>query len=457
MRKTFVSFLIVSFVAVQTISSSPVTREEAASNIDLLAGSMRAYVAPVDKQTPAPKGYKPFYLSHYGRHGSRYLHEASYYTGPMEILEKAAKDNALTDLGLDVYKKVSIIYSDAITRVGDLTPKGQAQHRGIADRMVQNFPEIFNSKSYITARSTTSHRVMMSMMSACMELQGLLPKMNISIDASAHDNSYMSTITNPANSERNNSKKGSAVNAFNAAHSSSDRLILALFKDTAYIKHFEHTIQPRSFGGFGGFGATSQSQSRTVIQDMSGTLFNQLMDIAQNMQSHDYNFDFNDLFTPNEWYDAFLKNNVYWYSVSAFTPLTNDVVPFGQENLLEDIISKADSAIAGNGISADLRFGHDTYLFPLVCLMEINDCAWSVEDLEKVADKWVDYDIVYMAANLQLVFYKNKKGNVLVKALLNEKESVLPVETDNFPYYDWNDLKNYYLKRLADYRKETNR
>ena len=84
--------------------------------------------------------------------------------------------------------------------------------------------------------------------------------------------------------------------------------------------------------------------------------------------------------------------------------------------------------------------------------MEINDCAWSVSDFEHVADKWVDYDIVYMGSNLQLVFYRNKQGNVIVKALLNEKESTLPIETDMFPYYDWEQLKAYYRGKLTEYR-----
>ena len=33
-----------------------------------------AYPGPVQKAlTPAPAGYEPFYISHYGRHGSRYM------------------------------------------------------------------------------------------------------------------------------------------------------------------------------------------------------------------------------------------------------------------------------------------------------------------------------------------------------------------------------------------------
>lgn len=38
----------------------------------LLAGSQSVvYTVPTCKYTAAPKGYTPFYLSHYGRHGSR--------------------------------------------------------------------------------------------------------------------------------------------------------------------------------------------------------------------------------------------------------------------------------------------------------------------------------------------------------------------------------------------------
>ena len=56
-----------------------------------------------------------------------------------------------------------------------------------------------------------------------------------------------------------------------------------------------------------------------------------------------------------------------------------------------------------------------------------------------------------MCANLQLIFYckgKNRK-DILVKALLNEKEVTLPVESKTAPYYEWNTLRNYYLKKIS--------
>ena len=39
--------------------------------------------------TPAPKGYKAFYISHYGRHGSRSNWDEANYKALIESLEKA--------------------------------------------------------------------------------------------------------------------------------------------------------------------------------------------------------------------------------------------------------------------------------------------------------------------------------------------------------------------------------
>jgi multiple inositol-polyphosphate phosphatase / 2,3-bisphosphoglycerate 3-phosphatase len=36
----------------------------------------------------------------------------------------------------------------------------------------------------------------------------------------------------------------------------------------------------------------------------------------------------------------------------------------------------------------------------------------------------------------------------LVKVLLNEQESALPIATNQWPYYKWEEVKDYYLKKL---------
>ena len=72
-----------------------------------------------------------------------------------------------------------------------------------------------------------------------------------------------------------------------------------------------------------------------------------------------------------------------------------------------------------------------------------------------------------MACNIQLVCYcpiaKKVQGaeyrspttgdDILVKALLNERETYLPAQTDNWPYYKWQDLRQYYLNKIKEFEK----
>ena len=47
-----------------------------------------------------------------------------------------------------------------------------------------------------------------------------------------------------------------------------------------------------------------------------------------------------------------------------------------------------------------------------------------------------------MAANFQLVFYRSRRGDVLVKCLLNENETAIPALGEG-PYYPWPQLRAY--------------
>ena len=76
----------------------------------------------------------------------------------------------------------------------------------------------------------------------------------------------------------------------------------------------------------------------------------------------------------------------------------------------------------------------------------------SVDDPYTLYRHWADFKISPMAANLQIVFFHKKKGDpkddILVKVLLNEKEVHLPIETDRFPFYRWEDFRAYCMGLL---------
>ncbi|MDE5637625.1 MAG: hypothetical protein K2I43_06365 [Alistipes sp.] len=102
------------------------------------------------------------------------------------------------------------------------------------------------------------------------------------------------------------------------------------------------------------------------------------------------------------------------------------------------------------GVAADLRFGHGEGLMPLAALMNLSGASTAESDPEKVEEAWNDYMVTPMAGNIQWIFYRNAKGRVLVKFLLNEREATIPLESATAPYYDWKAVRRYYARIAAE-------
>ncbi|MFC2531332.1 MAG: hypothetical protein ACFNVW_10795, partial [Segatella oris] len=80
--------------------------EEIDANPAKAGGVYLTYPVEEYHQTPAPKGYQPFYISHYGRHGSRFLLRDKDYKWIIDLLKDADNQHALTDLGRDLLVKL---------------------------------------------------------------------------------------------------------------------------------------------------------------------------------------------------------------------------------------------------------------------------------------------------------------------------------------------------------------
>ena len=120
------------------------------------------------------------------------------------------------------------------------------------------------------------------------------------------------------------------------------------------------------------------------------------------------------------------------------------------------MIAQADSCIRQERPSVQLRFGHETIIMPLVCLLDVDGFGLATDNLESLDRRgWANYKIFPMGCNLQLVFYRESAADddVLVKVLLNENEATLPLKSSMAPYYHWSDFRAYYLKKLDAYEK----
>lgn len=98
MRFVLVCGLILSVVT----SKAQTAFEEISADPNKSASVYYAYPEISEQYTLPPEGYTPFYISHYGRHGSRYLISDSEYQTVMEILDKADAVGFLTDKGLSL-------------------------------------------------------------------------------------------------------------------------------------------------------------------------------------------------------------------------------------------------------------------------------------------------------------------------------------------------------------------
>ena len=314
--------------------------------------------------------------------------------------------------------KLKVGYADAWHRDGDLTKLGAQQHREIAHRMYERFPELLTQSLQIDAKSSTSRRCMLSMFNFCQELKRLNPQLDIVMDASKHDMKYVVEDLSIKLEETTKSERYEQQRAaiFEGAHDAR-RLMSVLFTDTV----------------------------RAAVFVNGRELMEALYNIAEDLQNvPELNISLMDVFTKDELFNMWQGYNAGWLLNTGLVPGSTPYYQQQQE-VLDSIVSTAERVIREGKPTVTLRFSHDSSVLPLAYLLGLKEARGGKADIPHLY-KYVSIDkIIPMAANIQIVFYR-KPGNddVLVKFFLNENETTIPVKTDCAPYYHWEDVKDYY-------------
>ena len=383
--------------------------------------------------TPAPQGKTPFYISHYGRHGSRYIENRKGFDIPYKMLCSADSLNELTETGQMVLRNIRLIFTDTENHWGDLTSYGQRQHRGIARRMLQRFPEVFTGDAHVDARSTIVPRCILSMGSAMHVMAAMNPELRISMRASQEDMWYMNHQDPILRKNGMTSEATKAYNQFIEPRQHNERLMQLLF------------VHPDSVRG--------------VVSDIWLNYYLIKMGLFQlntHLNKHTY---LTDIFTSEEIYRLWQWENVWWYIMHGACKLNGAHQPYTQRYLLKQIIADADSCIQLERPGAQLRYGHETVLLPLTCLIGINGFDMETDNLNELEPSgWWASKVFPMGSNLQFIFYRKDidDDDVLFKVLLNEREATLPIPTDVAPYYHWKDFREHYLNKVEAYEQLRN-
>lgn len=419
MKKSFL-LSVLAILSAFASSQGQTTPEEVMADLNRTGGVYYAYPVVDVQNTPPPAGYSPVYISHYGRHGSRYLISDNDYKWVTRIMHRADSANLLTTQGKSLLARLDSIADEADGRGGDLSPLGVRQHRGIAERMYQSFPVVFEGADRnISARSTLVVRCVLSMSAFCERLKELNPSLNITRESSQRYMPYL-CYHSPDHGEYtvNGPKWKAMYEDFKKRHTNPERMMSALFTDP------------------------TRAAGMVNPDDLMWGLYW----IASDMQNMESDLSFHKFFTPQELFDLWQVFNLHFYVNDASfggngTKVIDNALP-----LIANIVETADEALLTGSEAATLRFGHDGNLIPLVAAMHIRGCDEVTADPDSVYRHFAEWKISPMAGNLQLIFFRNdaEPEDVLVKIMLNEEERELPIPTEHWPFYRWEDVKRFW-------------
>lgn len=348
----------------------------------------------------APAGFEPVYISHYGRHGSRWPVNPKAYKIASDFFQEQQIAENLTQEGREVWKMVTLCAGNANGHLGELTTLGERQHHDIALRMMANFPQLFKDGGRVEARSSTQPRCIMSMAAFTDALRTAKPSLDIRRHATPGDMDFIHHQTEEA--ELMNSDLAPWRWDFDPTR---DSLAMVQGVISRLFKNHPDSV------------AISPEAKIATIPAFTRALY----DIAISVQNiPGLEADLYSLFTEEELKNLWLANNYIQYVGNGCSPLTGAIGPACARPLLKEISERAEGMLATGEVPVDLRFGHDTDLLRLVSLMGINSYDVETEDIYKAASEWPNYAIAPMAGNLQLIFYRNDAGEVIFLPLLNE-------------------------------------
>lgn len=377
--------------------------------------------------TKPPKGFEAVYISHLGRHGSRWQSTEENYERVLRVFESAHKEGGLTPQGERLLSDLRVMTNHAKGHGGELSPLGVMQHRGIARRMYGNFPRLFlRSGCRVDARSTSVLRCVLSMANFCTELQKCCACSVDYLTSASNDYYLQAHLVYPPLSDE---VKATAKEASRYFRVDTRAVISRFFKD----------------------GSFPEKMDRTKFTDY---LFGLVAGVRSARPDGISDIDY--VFTAQEKCLLSQKLNAKRYfmagpSEGASTEILRTLVP-----VLENIVTTADKALAGEGEDVTLRFVHDIQILPFPALIGLQEGSYSTSDYRTLSLHWRSSALSPMAANYQLIFYRNSQGEVLVKVLYNEREMKFlegTLEARNSFYYPWKELRSMWCRRIDELKQ----
>lgn len=385
-------------------------------------GSLTPYPTDLNPQQ-YPDTLQPVMINHVGRHGARYPASSTFTVKLQKALMRADSLGTITPTGRNLLSLASTVVQRSQGKWGALDSLGMAEQRAIATRMFHSLNPVFKA-GRVNAISSYSPRVMMSMY----EFTHQLCRMDNRLEFATTTGRQNSPLMRPfdLDQEYKDLREGSALTdpyqIYLLETCPTSPILRALGKNFPFVDRNE-MLDLAMCEYYVVAGCRAMMLTVSPSQFFSREEMNAL------------------------WSCFNLRQYLQW-SATTISRIPADLA----SDLLQDLIATFEQYLSGESIApVQLRFGHAETLMPLLSLMHLPGCYYMTNYFDTVGLHWQDFNIVPMAANLQLVLFKNpKSGRYYLRTSLNEQAVKLIPGSDDI-YVPWSAARAYLLRCVPLY------
>ena len=426
MKRFFLLLSALAAVVIATAQSPDAVRESISKYPNLALPTYSTYPSiPLGEIEAAPEGFEPFYFTLVGRHGSRYDQSERRFKSILSVYRKADSLGILTEQGKHLYAHIAEIEAAQEGRSGELSELGYNQWLGIAHRAYKNFAPIFAEGS-IEGKSSTSLRCLLSLVAFNQGIKEHSPQLAIYQQARKSE----LAIVRPLYDNPNTPELARKIHKECGEKGEWNKNLSVWVKESDASSFLSKVTTDR----------------KRLIKECGGKSYFNVLRYSFRALLFGENFELGDrkllteLFTPEEMYRIYVHQTAKWVNTSVGRGKDEvEMYSSFMRPMVDDIVAKCNAAIEGkNPHIANLRFTHDSYVGPLLSVMGYEGCVPQYNtDIELATTSFNFGTVVPMAANLQIVLYRNKRGEVLVRSLVNERDAYLPIKCATAPFYPW--------------------
>lgn len=401
-----------------------------------ISGTKTLYHPQQKKITPAPAGFEPVFVNHVGRHGARHLTKNVDASFTWKMLIRADSLQALTAKGQVLKQMVIKLQKVEQPNLKFISAIGKTEQQELGARMVNNYKTVFQHSGNIKITTTKEVRTEQS---AKAFLEG----------AALHDKSAKISFENNNTNELRFYDVAPAYLAFEENGDWQKQMLLLSSKN--HIEVFNRSLAGKFFTDQF-LKNLKQKEVDQLIDDIFG-FASIIPSVKTEIKSAGFSnteLDFYSLFTCEELKTLNLMDTAADYLLKGPGTDNNGIQVKIAAPLLVDFIRSTDDFIKHKDTVADLRFAHAETIGPFAAILGIEGAATLSKSIFNFQQVYKAEQVIPLSANIDWILYgKNSSNNYQIKFLLNEKEvHIQGLKTATFPYYNWKDVRAFYLQKL---------